>query len=338
MAENLGPQYALEVAVQTMKERCLQLEQRLSIVEEENMNLRVKHHIDGLEVNHMSSSSEIDILHKKIAQLSKVKSQLTHNVLMVATENRHLWSRLSKLTQDNQTLGNQLVKINNTLNQNTPTSSTIQTTLIRSKTFTHESPPKIVKKTEDNAYTDASLEDISLKIINSIAQEKYELEKQCAQMTEMQSTGSMITNSIGFAYPYEEFDECAINEISQNMEKMILVKDSLITQREQLKNGFEMLRTIIKGGVLCKSCEENNKKNCEEAEVSRPNRPDNINIANESSSKPVRIQENEKICPVCNKVFIQENISELVRHVETHFTGEEDLYYELVPEIPGHTK
>lgn len=246
MDENLGPQYALQVAVQTMKERCLQLEQRLSIVEEENMNLRVKHHIDGLEVNYTSSNSEIDILHKKIAQLSKQKSQLTHNVLMVATENRHLWSRLSKLTQDNQTLGNQLVKINNTLNH-TPTSSTTQTTLIRSKTFTHESPPKIVKKTEDIAYTDASLEDISLKIINSIAQEKYELEKQCAQMMEMQSTDNMITNSIGFAYPYEEFDECAINEISQNVEKMILVKDSLITQREQLKNCFEMLKTLIKG-------------------------------------------------------------------------------------------
>lgn len=247
-----GQQFALQIAVETMKERCLQLQQRLSIVEEENMNLRVKNHIDGLELSHNDNKTEFEKLHEKIAQLTKQKSQLTHNVLMVATENRHLWNKLSKLTQTNQTVDVNVTKVTEQSNESAPQSPTTstQTTLIRSKTFTHETPPKIVKKSEENAYTDASLEDISLQIINSIAQEKFELEKQCAQMAEMQSNESVLTNSIGFAYPYDELEDNVVEEMTQNMENLIHIKSSLIEQNGKLKAGYELLKRLISEGKI----------------------------------------------------------------------------------------
>lgn len=242
MEESLGQQYALQVALQTMKERCLQLQQRLSIVEEENMNLRVKYYVESLDVSPSGTKSETELLRQKVTQLTKQKSQLTHNVLMVASENKQLWSRLSKLTQTNQPEAN--CKTDDASSpKKSPSTTPNPTTLIRSKTFTHETPPtKLVRKSENDICTDSSLEDISLKIINSIAQEKYELEKQCAQMAEMQSSESFLSSSIGFAYPHDELEDCTVGEIAHNMEKLIFIKDALIGQKEKLKKGFECLK------------------------------------------------------------------------------------------------
>lgn len=57
------------------------------------------------------------MLQKKVEELTKQKSQLTHHVFMVAAENRQLWSRLTRLTRTNKNLGNQLIKISDTLKQ-----------------------------------------------------------------------------------------------------------------------------------------------------------------------------------------------------------------------------
>lgn len=70
----------------------------------------------------------------------KQKSQLSHQLIMVAAENRQLWNRLTQLTQGNRnysTSGNK----------------------------------------------EQSLEEISLKLKNSIFNEKTELEQQYAEVT-----------------------------------------------------------------------------------------------------------------------------------------------------------
>lgn len=111
--------YALQVALQTMKERCHQLQQRLSSVEDENLRLRIEKQGQGLSISGIpeESKGEISVLHEHIAQLSRQKSQLTHHIYMVATENKQLWTRLSKLTEANQSLGSHLTKISDTLNK-----------------------------------------------------------------------------------------------------------------------------------------------------------------------------------------------------------------------------
>lgn len=54
-------------------------------------------------------------------ELTKQKSRLTHHVFMVAAENRQLWSRLSRLSKTNKSLGSHLSKISDTLMQHPAT-------------------------------------------------------------------------------------------------------------------------------------------------------------------------------------------------------------------------
>lgn len=321
MEETDGQNYALQVAVQTMKERCLQLQQRLALVEDENMQLRMKYNSDYLELSDVSTKSEVEILKEKVAQLTKQKSQLTHNVLMVATENRHLWNRLSKLTQANQMLGSQLFKINDNANtSNSPTKSpaspTSPSNLIRSRTFTQDNPTKIVPRMDKDVYIDTSLEDISLKILNNIAQEKSELEKQCAEMAEFHANNSYIQSSIGFAYLKDDLENYDADFI-QHTEKLNFIKDTLLIHRDKLKNNMELFKKLQETGIFCKGCKEkslNDKNVIEDEKV---------------EEKKVKRQQNdsdEKICPICLTDFTQEQFRVFSRHVEDHFVSTDASY------------
>jgi len=132
--EAVGSHFALQVALQTMKERCQHLQQRLTAVEEENLRLRIENRrrrsdsagtvIADTSTNESEDSkTRIEGLEEKVATLTRQKSQLTHHLFMVATENRQLWNRLSCLTQANQSLGNHLSKISNTLSRHHSTNS-----------------------------------------------------------------------------------------------------------------------------------------------------------------------------------------------------------------------
>lgn len=132
--EAVGSHFALQVALQTMKERCQHLQQRLTAVEEENLRLRIENTrrrsdsagtvvADTLTDESEDSKTRIEGLEEKVAMLTRQKSQLTHHLFMVATENRQLWNRLSCLTQANQSLGNHLSKISNTLSRHHSTNS-----------------------------------------------------------------------------------------------------------------------------------------------------------------------------------------------------------------------
>lgn len=316
MEDTDGHQYALQVTVQTMKERCLQLQQRLALVEEENMQLRIKYNADYLELSDVSNKSELEMLREKVAQLTKQKSQLTHNVLMVATENRHLWNRLSKLTQANQTLGSHIHKINDTMNSNSPNSPSSPTSpsnLIRSRTFTHENPPvKLVPKMDKELFVDTSLEDISLKILNNIVQEKSELEKQCAQMAELHSNGSYIQSSIGFAYPKEDMDNCD-SDITQHLDKLKYIKERLLIHRDKLNNNMELFRKLHDTGIFCKRCKEKSAQD--------KNKVDEVTTTNINSKPKKYIDTEDRICPMCNKIYPIESLDIYIKHVEQHFTA-----------------
>lgn len=119
--EELASNYALQVALQTMKERCQQLQARLSVVEEENLQLKIdkQRHVRHESKTSPQNSGDIDKLQEQVAQLSRQKSQLTHHIFMVATENKHLWTRLSLLTEANESLGTRLNKISSALSNHT---------------------------------------------------------------------------------------------------------------------------------------------------------------------------------------------------------------------------
>lgn len=92
--------HALQLALKTMNERCQQLQQRLISVEEENLRLKGQ----KLGTDCSKRPLELQELKDKVEELTKQKNHLTQHINMVATENRNLWSRLSKMTKDNHSL------------------------------------------------------------------------------------------------------------------------------------------------------------------------------------------------------------------------------------------
>lgn len=192
---NPASQCALYVALQTMKERCLSLQLRLTSVQEDNLALRQAH----IQPTAATDSQELLAL---VQELSHSKERLNDRLNMVASENRHLWSRLSHMTK---AISVEVVTSDkpkaappmpNTSNQTT------NPNLIRSKTFTQNAPnPALRSKMQPEvqcAITDLSLEEISLKVLSEILDSKAELERICGEMSA--PTSSKAANAYGFGY------------------------------------------------------------------------------------------------------------------------------------------
>lgn len=141
--------------------------------------------------------------------------------------------------------GNQLSKINDTLNQHRPILGS-NNHLIRSKTFTQHSPRENrSEKKDDPGNADyASLEEISLKLIDQLSQEKAQLEEQCAQMAEIHSDVEIDINSLSFAFPNEpgSDDESSVTEISKHSQKLHEFKDILKSQQLKLSLALEHIK------------------------------------------------------------------------------------------------
>uniref|UniRef100_A0A8D9AER7 UBZ1-type domain-containing protein n=1 Tax=Cacopsylla melanoneura TaxID=428564 RepID=A0A8D9AER7_9HEMI len=93
---------ALQIALQTMKDRCQQLQLRLSNLEDENLKLRIEKRKNESSFHHDKEPREnvLGKLNEEIETLSQQKTQLTHHIFMVATENKQLWTKLSLLTEE----------------------------------------------------------------------------------------------------------------------------------------------------------------------------------------------------------------------------------------------
>lgn len=249
----LASHYALHVALQTMKERCQALQQRLNLVEEENLDLRMKVGTDN-PVND-KNKTDVDSLTEKVGELTRQKFQLTEHIAMVATENRQLWSRLSKLTKDNQHLENSFSKIKDTISN-----ATASNNLIRSKTFTQNSPNPILRlKKNDEIPPQAltadeeniSLEEISLKVLNEFLEGKAEVEKKCTEILATTPSTAAGTNSFGFGYLNDDASTAAAvavadTELSADVKKcgdqMVYINKELRRQQSDLKVAISNLR------------------------------------------------------------------------------------------------
>jgi hypothetical protein len=96
------------------------------------------------------SLSEIEELRSRNAELTLQKNQLTDNLTMISTENRKLWKRLSQLTKEDP-------------QDPEPATGKANQNLIRSKTFTQNSPHQLLKeKLVGHVGPEEELEDVSL--------------------------------------------------------------------------------------------------------------------------------------------------------------------------------
>lgn len=245
--EQLASHYALHVALHTMKERCLALQQRLTSVEEENSTLRKKYGQDKPNRNNgIEDRGEVEMLREQVAELTRQKYQLSEHIGMVALENRQLWLRLSKLTRDNQSLGVSLNKIKTTLTEG----AAGHQNLIRSKTFTQNSPNPILRQklmqdgnTPDNAkeLEDVSLEEISLKEYTD--QPNLQVDP-CTLHVNSEVPGRIATaNSIGFGYLNDDsINTILSNDTKKCLDSMVDIKKELLRQQSDLKVALSGLR------------------------------------------------------------------------------------------------
>jgi hypothetical protein len=140
--ELISSTLALNVALQTIKERCVHLQKRLYALESENSRLRlININADSNNKSRNSDSSllvEVEDLRAKNAELSLQKSQMTENLSMISVENRKLWRRLSHLTKENESGVGESSKDEPHQKQHA--------NLIRSKTFTQNSPHQLLRE------------------------------------------------------------------------------------------------------------------------------------------------------------------------------------------------
>jgi hypothetical protein len=144
---------ALNLALQTIKERCVHLQKRLFTLESENSRLKLNRDFPNDKKSDSSNSlSEIEELRGKNAELTLQKNQLTDNLSMISTENRKLWKRLSQLTKED---------LPTKEDSSEPTKA--NQNLIRSRTFTQNSPHQLLKdKMIGHVGPEEELEDVSL--------------------------------------------------------------------------------------------------------------------------------------------------------------------------------
>lgn len=199
------------------------------LVEDENTNLRT---VSGLDkpINTITESdnnntnpspkitgqkNEVEILRDKVADLSRQKVQLTEHIAMVATENRQLWSRLSKLTKDSQSINK--LKDNKDIILSTAITSN---NLIRSKTFTQNSPNPMLRH----------------KIPNDNDE------------NEMATANDLDENTIGFGYLQDQDPDGDETTVKRVQEALLEFKHQMLNQQNELRVLYGYIQKL-KGNI-----------------------------------------------------------------------------------------
>ncbi|XP_026496691.1 protein spindle-F [Vanessa tameamea] len=315
-----------ELALHAMRDRCLLLQRRINTLETDNMRLK----LDTTKARDKSPYTPLQedeklSLQLKIAELKKQKSQLLHHVFMVSCENKNLWNKLSSLKGSDKAINDHTKQ-----------------PLVRTNTYIH-STPKYNSQSQEK-YSDSSLEEISLKLINSYIQEKSQLVEQYEQMAQLQDEDDNILNvdSIGFTYMEDPATD-SLKEIHSQTEKLQSLKKELSQQEKDLKIVVSRIETLMKDGLNCPTCLENKSKTSyanKETETSESLlyekqlnsisynndfEDENTSINKISSAQEINSEPYDKMCPMCGEKFQKETVfTDFQSHVESHFVGNDN--------------
>ncbi|XP_001357938.3 protein spindle-F [Drosophila pseudoobscura] len=321
--------YALQVALQTIKERCMQLQRRVTSMEEENQRLREANAkgSSGVQPGSGGGGDDSLSLRTQVAELQRQKEQLEEHIGMVSNENRRLWSRLSQISKDQQQQQLLLSQAPAKAEDASPDSRANQN-LIRSKTFTQHSPnPHLRQKMISDGLRDISLEEIVLDDFG-------------AGDTEM-------------GYPYGlPVEETTSSEPDANLDAKRCMDGLQDLRREALKQQQELSSalTLLESRIALQPCRECTQKAAKKPEMADKSLETDESLNNElklyhsehndtlngynghASAPPSRIniiQEKlkadaadamEKTCPMCGKLYSsQVSFNAFREHVEMHF-------------------
>ncbi|XP_037929833.1 protein spindle-F [Teleopsis dalmanni] len=347
-------QIALRVALQTMKERCVALQERLTIVEEENRELREENAQPNINHNYDTSDGTAENLQLRmqIAELQRQKTQLSEHINMVSTENRKLWSRLSQMAKDQGKVVGAKENDNTVVNDdehdavNSPRrNSGANQNLIRSKTFTQHSPnPQLRQKLISNEISDD---------INDLSMEEVALNAY--------SGNNRLPNKTDLGFTYFNVDETTIGadattlDVNQEAKKCIAGLDEMRAEALKQQQGLYAALTAIESRIAlqpCSKCAQKAKKpemadksletdesltdvkffnnNQTVLEVNTNSQSHNNIDTNDKPSQPtqhlniieekIKADEADKMCPMCGKIYSSVVTFDSFReHVETHF-------------------
>ncbi|XP_066581664.1 protein spindle-F [Prorops nasuta] len=333
--ENFGSYQALLIAFQTMRERCLHFQSRLASLEEENAYLRQECARDSKVIAEHNEDKNVKImaqtLQDKLDEVTKnrpeLKAQLTHHIFMLAAENHQLWKRLTKLTRANETLNKRLSKISNTLKQH-PVNEQMEVPAYNFSEICDALKPhattNILLATE-RVDSEQSLEEISLRLINSIMQEKSDLEQQYAEMVKLHNGAGLNLQTIGLTYP-EDFDLDPLNPLKQHEIRLSQTKESLLLLQNRLKKLVHNLKTSQKAS-MCRNCTAAKyKKICEVGTQSDGN--SDLKEDGVQTSIPLNMErqnadeESHQVCPMCGAIY-SGNFVTFYHHVLSHFNHDD---------------
>lgn len=346
MDNSEGSQNAVQLALQTLKDRCHEYRHQVRRLEEENLALRLK--CETTNKRNMDSLTEIDMLNAKITELNDQNSQHLRNNTMITTENRKLWSQLSTLCVANKTMGDHITKVNNYINEPYAQS---HTPLIRSKTFTHETAPAKYSAKLQNEDSSLELEEVSLKTGDA------------NNMDRPQILENIINSSFAFGFHNDTSNNSTIEYFESNLSDLKMLKDIILGQNDMLKtevNNISNIKIDYKCGKCSKTHHKDDEKEAKivdtrqyhaqqtEESVKSPKTnvlnlkdlpadmrqeldslaywatPENSNhffntpdIENKDSAI---YDANDQICPICNELFsVSISFDVFQKHVEDHF-------------------
>ncbi|XP_029156874.1 protein spindle-F isoform X2 [Nylanderia fulva] len=188
---------------------------------------------------------------------------------------------------------------------------------------------RLTKTNKSLGEKEQSLEEISLRLINSIMLEKSDLEQQYAEMVELQNNSELNLQKIGFTYPEDSDTD---SELKQLEIRLSQTKDALLGQQTRLKRTLQNLKKMRKG-TTCNNCRENaNKKMCQTGTQFDSNDSFKEHGATQTSlmtpsisiEKYSNLNDNLDIantCPLCGTVYGKsKSFTEFHEHVLNHFT------------------
>ncbi|KAH8367355.1 hypothetical protein KR200_012028 [Drosophila serrata] len=307
--------YALQVALQTIKERCIQLQRRVAGMEEENQRLREASAMPSSTGNGVAGTGEVISLRAQVSELQRQKEQLEEHIGMVSNENRRLWSRLSQISKDQQ----------QQLAQQVPSSpdsrANLSQNLVRSKTFTQHSPnPHLRHKMLSDGLRDLSLEEIALDDFG--------------------------TGDSELAYPYNLQVEEPATEPDANVDAKRCMDGLQEMRREAMKQQQELSSALnlLENRISRQPCPDCAQKSAKKPEMADKSLETDESLNNELKQYPIEhnghngtppsqriniVQEKikadaadamEKTCPMCGKVYnSQVTFNAFREHVEMHF-------------------
>ncbi|XP_076650365.1 C2H2-type zinc binding domain-containing protein spindle-F isoform X2 [Halictus rubicundus] len=178
-----------------------------------------------------------------------------------------------------------------------------------------------------------SLEEISLRLINSIMLEKSDLEQQYDEMVKLQNNTEVNLQNIGFTYP--ENSDTDLEILKQHDSKLVQIKNTLLSQQTKLKRALRHFQKM-KEGAMCNSCRMNaSKKMCQagtqfdsdESFKEHGATQTSLQTSNLPSEKCPNsvdsVDRDNKICPLCGSFYGKDRpFEEFHEHVLSHFNKE----------------